>query len=59
MPLPGHGWSARCCCCERDNVVAAENLKIANERLLEAASDPLLQKLREQMQTHRQLKPRI
>lgn len=33
----------------KDNVVAAENLKIANERLLEAASDPLLQKLREQM----------
>lgn len=33
----------------QDNTVAAENLKIANQRLLEAANDPLLQKLREQM----------
>jgi O-antigen ligase len=33
----------------KDNVIAANNLKIANERLLEAANNPLLQKLREQM----------
>lgn len=34
----------------KDNTIAAENLKLANERLLEAANNPLLQKLREQMQ---------
>lgn len=33
----------------KDNLVAAQNLKLANERLLEAANNPLLQKLREQM----------
>lgn len=33
----------------KDNNVAAQNLRIANERLLEAAKDPLLQKLQEQM----------
>lgn len=33
----------------KDNLVAAQNLKIANERLLETANNPLLQKLREQM----------
>lgn len=33
----------------KDNIVAEANLKIANDRLLEAAQDPLLQKLREQM----------
>lgn len=35
---------------QKDNDIAAKYLKIANERLLEAAADPLLQKLREQMQ---------
>jgi len=34
----------------KDNPVAETNLKIANDRLLEAAQDPLLQKLRERMQ---------
>lgn len=33
----------------KDNPVAEVNLKIANDRLLEAAQDPLLQKLRERM----------
>jgi O-antigen ligase len=33
----------------KDNNIAAINLKLANERLLEAAHDPLLQKLREQL----------
>lgn len=33
----------------KDNDVALENLRIANERLLEAAQDPLLQKLQEQI----------
>lgn len=33
----------------KDNDVALENLRLANQRLLEAAQDPLLQKLREQM----------
>lgn len=33
----------------KDNDVALENLRIANQRLLEAAQDPLLQKLHEQM----------
>lgn len=32
-----------------DNVLAAENLRIANERLLEAAKDPVRRKLEEQM----------
>jgi hypothetical protein len=35
----------------KDNDIAAKYLQIANERLLEAAQDPLLQKLREQMQS--------
>jgi len=33
----------------KDNNIATINLKIANERLLQAAHDPLLQRLREQM----------
>lgn len=33
----------------RDNPIAEENLRIANQRLLEAAQDPVLLKLREQM----------
>jgi O-antigen ligase len=33
----------------KDNPVAEMNLKIANDRLLEAAQDPLLRKLRERM----------
>lgn len=33
----------------KNNPVAESNLKLANDRLLEAAQDPLLQKLREQM----------
>lgn len=34
----------------KDNPIAEVNLKIATDRLMEAAQDPLLQKLREQMQ---------
>jgi len=34
----------------KDNPIAETNLKIANDRLLEATQDPLLQKLRERMQ---------
>lgn len=34
----------------KDNVVASSNLRLANERLLQAAQEPLLQKLREEMQ---------
>jgi len=37
-----------------DNGIAADNLLLANQRLLESAKDPLLRKLREQM---RQLEP--
>lgn len=33
----------------KDNEVAASNLRLANQRLLEAAQDPLLQKLHEEM----------